>query len=74
MGAMNLHAQSDSLLVINQVTSEYNIQEVHFIRCFQKVQEMTKHFRNFEMIYVLRKENSMADLLLKLASTKRHGS
>ncbi|GAU23009.1 hypothetical protein TSUD_297540 [Trifolium subterraneum] len=56
-----LKAQSDSQLVAK---------DPQLAKYLEKVKEMVKHFAMFELAYVPMEQNSRADLLAKLASTK----
>jgi ribonuclease HI len=74
MGAENLRAKSDSQLVTSQITGEYQTKDDQLARYLAKVQNLAQRFTFFEAIYVPREQNSRADLLAKLASTKRPGN
>ena len=74
IGAENLRAKSDSHLVTSQITGEYQTKDTQVINYLTKVQVLAKSFTVFEAIYVPREQNSRADLLAKLASTKRPGN
>jgi ribonuclease HI len=74
MGAENLRAKSDSQLVTSQITGEYHIKNSQLVKYLAKVQDLAKRFVFFEAVYVPREQNSRADLLAKLASTKRPGN
>jgi ribonuclease HI len=74
MGAENLRAKSDSQLITSQISGEYQTKDSQLSRYLAKVQHLAKRFAFFEAIYVPREENSRADLLAKLASTKRPGN
>ncbi|KAK2368151.1 hypothetical protein QL285_081376 [Trifolium repens] len=70
MEVTDLRAKSDSQLVINQVSGDYP----QLIKYLEKVQSLASQFKRFELIYVLREQNARADLLSKLASTKKPGN
>jgi len=74
MGPKNLRAKSDSQLVTSQITGEYQTKDTQLIKYLAKVQSLAKGFHFFEAIYVSQEQNSRADLLAKLASTKRPGN
>jgi ribonuclease HI len=74
MGAENLRAKSDSQLVMSQSTGEYQTKDPQLIKYLAKVQDLAKRFMFFEAVYVPREQNARADLLAKLASTKRPGN
>ncbi|GAU47095.1 hypothetical protein TSUD_369280 [Trifolium subterraneum] len=74
MEVHELKAQSDSQLVANQVAGEFQTKDPQLAKYLEKVKEMAKHFTKFELANVPREQNSRADLLAKLASTKKPGN
>jgi ribonuclease HI len=74
MGAENLRAKCDSQLVTSQITGKYQTKDSQLVKYLAKVQDLAKRFIFFEAVYVPREQNSRADLLAKLASTKRPGN
>jgi hypothetical protein len=74
MGAENLRAKSDSQLITSQITGEYQTKDAQLTKYLAKVQDLAKRFTFFEAVYVSREQNSRADLLAKLVSTKRPGN
>jgi ribonuclease HI len=74
MEVRNLRAKSDSQLVTNQVSGDYQTKDPQLIKYLEKVQGLAAQFEHFELIYVPREQNSRADLLSKLASTKKPGN
>jgi ribonuclease HI len=74
MEVRNLQAKSDSQLVTNQVSGDYQTKDPQLIKYLEKVQGLAAQFEHFELIYVPREQNSRADLLSKLASTKKPGN
>jgi ribonuclease HI len=74
MRAENLRAKSDSQLVISQITGEYQTKDAQLIKYLAKLQDLARRFIFFEAVYVPREQHSRADLLAKLASTKRLGN
>ncbi|GAU31015.1 hypothetical protein TSUD_393000 [Trifolium subterraneum] len=74
MEVLDLKAKSDSQLVTNQVSSEYQTKDPQLMRYLEKVRGLAEQFDNFELIHVPRDQNSKADLLSKLASTKKPGN
>ena len=74
MGAENLRAKSDSQLVTSQITGEYQTKDTQLVKYLTKVQSLAKEFTFFEAIHVPTKQNSRANLLAKLTSTKRPGN
>jgi len=74
MGAENLRAKSDSQLITSQISGEYQTKDTQLGKYLTKVKSLAEKFKFFEAIYVQREQNSRADLLAKLASTKRPGN
>jgi ribonuclease HI len=74
MDITDLKAKSDSQLVTNQVSGEFQAKDPQLIKYLEKVRSLASLFRSFELIYVPREQNARADLLSKLASTKKPGS
>ena len=78
MGAKSLMAKSDSLLVTWQVKGEYQaketlrtvIQDGPYLQYFQILKET---FAVFKLVHVPREQNAQADLLAKLASSRKGG-
>jgi ribonuclease HI len=74
MEVTDLRAKSDSQLVTNQVSGDYQTKDPQLIKYLEKVQSLASQFKCFELIYVPREQNARADLLSKLASTKKPGN
>lgn len=74
MGAKNLRARSDSQLMTNQISREYQTKDQQLSKYLARVRKLVSDFQFFEAIYVPRESNSRADLLAKLASTKKPGN
>jgi ribonuclease HI len=74
MEVTDLRAKSDSQLVTNQVSGDYQTKDPQLIKYLEKVQSLAAQFEHFELIYVPREQNARADLLSKLASTKKPGN
>ncbi|MCH89539.1 gag-pol polyprotein [Trifolium medium] len=74
MEVKELRAKSDSQLVTSQVASEFQRKDPQLIKYFSKVKGLIARFEFFEQTYVPREQNVRADLLSKLASTKKPGS
>ncbi|GAU22916.1 hypothetical protein TSUD_326890 [Trifolium subterraneum] len=71
MEVQELKVQSDSQLVANHVSGEFQTKDPQLAKYLEKVKGMAKHFAMFELTYVPREQNARADLLEKLASTKK---
>lgn len=74
MGAENLTAKSDSQLITSQITGEYQTKDSQLTKYLAKVKDLAKNFKFFEAIFVPTDENARADLLAKLAGTKKPGN
>jgi len=73
MGARSLLVKSDSLLVIEQVTGEYQAKDPHMASYLRYVMILKETFAMFELVHVLMEHNARADLLAKLASSGKGG-
>ncbi|GAU40790.1 hypothetical protein TSUD_348870 [Trifolium subterraneum] len=71
MEVQELKVQSHSQLVANQVSGEFQTKDPQLAKYLKKVKGMAKQFTMFELTYVPREQNARADLLAKLASTKK---
>jgi ribonuclease HI len=74
MEVTDLRAKSDSQLVNNQVSGEYQTKDPQLMKYLERVNKLKGQFNTFELIFVPREQNSRADLLSKLASTKKPGN
>ncbi|XP_039687770.1 uncharacterized protein [Medicago truncatula] len=74
MGAKNLRARSDSQLMTNQISGEYQTRDQQLSKYLARIQKLATDFHFFEAIHIPRESNSRADLLAKLASTKKPGN
>ncbi|XP_068474809.1 uncharacterized protein [Phaseolus vulgaris] len=73
MGARSLMAKSDSMLVIGQVTREFQAKDPQMAAYLEYVHTLKTSFAEFELIHVPREQNARADLLAKLASSGKGG-
>jgi ribonuclease HI len=71
MDVTDLRAKSDSQLVTNQVSGEYQTKDPQLMKYLERVNKLKDQFNTFELIFVPREQNSRADMLSKLASTKK---
>ncbi|XP_020225196.1 uncharacterized protein LOC109807079 [Cajanus cajan] len=74
MGATSLSARSDSQLITGQVAGTFQAKDPQLAKYLEKVKLLSENFREFTLNHVLREQNSRADLLSKLASTKKPGA
>jgi ribonuclease HI len=70
LGAKKVKIFTDSQLVASQVTGEFQIKEEHLQQYVQLVLEKMKEFETVEVTHVPRAQNTRADILSKLASTR----
>nr|KYP31996.1 Transposon Ty3-G Gag-Pol polyprotein [Cajanus cajan] len=73
VGVKKLRCCSDSKLITQQVGGSYQTKEPHLQRYNLMVSHLTSSFDHFQIEHVPRAQNVRADLLSKLASTKRLG-
>jgi len=73
MGAKGLLAKSDSLLVTDQVTGEYQAKDPQMAAYLEYDQVLKESFKVFELVHLPREQNARADLLAKLASSGKGG-
>jgi len=69
LGARSLLVKSDSLLVTGQVMDEYQAKDPQLASYLRYVMLLKAVFSMFELVHVLREQNSRADLVSKLASS-----
>ncbi|XP_020202547.1 uncharacterized protein LOC109788270 [Cajanus cajan] len=74
MGATSLSARSDSQLITRQVVGTFQAKDPQLAKYLEKVRLLSENFREFTLNHVPREQNSRADLLSKLASTKKPGT
>jgi ribonuclease HI len=70
MGAKKVKIFTDSQLVASQVTGEFQVKEDHLQKYVQLVLEKMKEFEAVKVTHVPREQNTRADILSKLASTR----
>ncbi|RDY11149.1 Gypsy retrotransposon integrase-like protein 1, partial [Mucuna pruriens] len=68
-----LTVKSDSKLVAGQVNGEYQAKDPKLAKYWEKATTMAVSFDSFTLLHVPRDQNERADLLAKLASTRRRG-
>ncbi|XP_061347978.1 uncharacterized protein LOC133293426 [Gastrolobium bilobum] len=74
LGETNITLKSDSQLVIAQVQGSYQAKEALMIKYLEKVRLLLTEFQSFKVEHIPREQNSRADILSKLASTKGPGN
>lgn len=65
---------SDSVLVVSQIKNQYEAKDPTLQKYLSRVKELLSLFQRVEVKHVPRAENSRADALPKLASTKAPGN
>jgi len=73
MGVRSLLVKSDSLLVIGQVTGEYQAKDPQMVMYLKYVMLLKEAFSGFELVHAPREQNARADLLAKLANLSKGG-
>jgi ribonuclease HI len=71
LGANAITIYSDSKLVVSQIKGEYQANEPIMQKYLAKVRDALVGFSKFEIRHIPREENARANLLSKLASTKK---
>jgi ribonuclease HI len=71
MDITDLRAKSDSQLVTNQLSGEFQTKDLQLVKYLEMVRNVANYFNSFQLTYVPREQNARADLLSKLASTKQ---
>ncbi|RDX62562.1 Pro-Pol polyprotein, partial [Mucuna pruriens] len=69
--AKKLIAKSDSKLITGQVNGEYQAKDPKLAKYRERARAMAASFESFKLLHVPRDQNERADLLAKLASTRR---
>ncbi|KAI3777367.1 hypothetical protein L1987_47167 [Smallanthus sonchifolius] len=69
MGAKNIEARVESLLVSGQVNGTYDVKEPAMILYLEQVKNLVRQFDSCTVGHIKRSENKQADALSKLAST-----
>lgn len=71
MGAQRVRCHTDSQLVQGQVSDRFQAKETALLKYYQKVKALADDFASFEVHHIPRENNTRADLLSKLASTRK---
>src|ERR1044072_1594728 len=74
MEALQLLIRSDSQLVVSHVQGDYQAKDEKLVKYLNKVELLKKKFEEVRIEHVLREKNTRADILPKLASTKKPGN
>ncbi|XP_020203766.1 uncharacterized protein LOC109789265 [Cajanus cajan] len=73
LGAQRVSCNSDSKLMVEQLSGAYQTKDTLLQRYFHAASQQISSFDEFTIRHVPREQNVRADLLSKLASTKRPG-
>ncbi|XP_035834049.1 uncharacterized protein LOC110880879 [Helianthus annuus] len=69
MGAQNLQARVDSLLIASQINGIYDAEGEVMAQYLDQAKELLQRFKSYKVVHINRSENKPADTLRKLAST-----
>ncbi|XP_021971125.2 uncharacterized protein LOC110866085 [Helianthus annuus] len=69
MGAQNLQAHVDSILIASQINGIYNAKGEVMALYLEQAKELLQRFKSYKVVHINRSENKPADALSKLAST-----
>jgi len=73
VGVRKLLCKKDSKLTVGHLNGEYQIKDPTLAQYYHMVMSLTEHFDTFQIQHVPRSDNTRADILSKLASTKKKG-
>ena len=73
LGAEEVKVFTDSQLVASQIKGEYQAKSDHLAEYLTLVKHKLMKFRAWEVEHIPRERNSRADVLSKLASTRKKG-
>ena len=65
LGIKNLKIEGDSMLIINQVTGNFDCSSPNLIELLNKTRFLLNHFNTYSIDYISREENKYADRLAK---------
>lgn len=68
LGVEDIEVFSDSMLIINQVTGEFQVIDERMAKYLGKVKTLLNQFKSHLVTRILRSENNEADALAQLAS------
>ncbi|XP_021996336.1 uncharacterized protein LOC110893539 [Helianthus annuus] len=72
MGAQNLQAHVDSLLIASQINGIYDAKGEVMALYLDQAKELLQRFKSYKVVHINHSENKPADALSKLASTSFH--
>jgi len=71
MGARDVTCRSDSRLNVGHITGEFQVKDLLLSKYYHKVRTLLQGFSSSKVEHIRREHNARADLLSKLASTKK---
>ncbi|XP_057457904.1 uncharacterized protein LOC130748677 [Lotus japonicus] len=74
MGVQSIRIMTDSQIVSRQIQGEYQANDAQLAKYLVKAQNLMKQVAKVQINHVPREENTRADILSKLASTKKPGN
>ncbi|XP_057418373.1 uncharacterized protein LOC130712562 [Lotus japonicus] len=74
MGVQNIRIKTDSQIVSRQIQGEYQAKDAQWAKYLVKAQNLMKQVDKVQINHVPREKNTRADILSKLASTKKPGN
>jgi ribonuclease HI len=73
MDIQNMTVRGDSLLIIKQMTGQYQVKSENMIELYEIAKELEKQFNNVNYAHVYRKYNKRADYLSNEGLLKNEG-
>ncbi|XP_016191477.1 uncharacterized protein LOC107632294 [Arachis ipaensis] len=70
MGITKINVKCDSLLVVQQVTGNFQVKDPLLEKYNAMVNNLIRRFDRFDILHIPREQNNRADLLSKLATTR----
>ncbi|XP_057452673.1 uncharacterized protein LOC130744516 [Lotus japonicus] len=74
IGVRNIRIKTGSQIVSRQIQGEYQAKDAQLAKYLTKAQNLMKQVEKVQINHVPREENTRADILSKLASTKKPGN
>ncbi|XP_016192739.1 uncharacterized protein LOC107633647 [Arachis ipaensis] len=68
----HLTVYCDSLLVVQQIKGDFQVKDPSLERYWLLTKDLIKKFDKFDIIHINREQNTRADILSKLATTRSH--
>lgn len=71
MGPKDVICKTDSQLTVGHITREFQVKDPLLLKYYHKVKSLMKTFSMAKVEHVKRERNARADMLSKLANTKK---